>query len=105
MAFCPGRALAPRAVSLRRQQRQRPRNIGLGDEVFQTIQQLEGSQQRHQIAQSGGAGFFESFEWSQADPAPVRQFDLRQAGALRRNTPRSDRVGQTLSHFGIGQLM
>ena len=84
-ARCAGarRPFALSAFSLGRKQCKRPRGIRRRYEGFQTVQQIERPQQRHQIAQGDGAGFFEPLERRQTNAALMRQFDLGQGRALR----------------------
>ena len=86
-------------------QRKRPRGIWLRNEGFQTVQQIECSQQRHEIAQGDGAGLFEPLERRQTDATPVREFDLGHGRALRRNSPSPDGVGKAFGDFRISKMI
>jgi len=64
-------------------QREGPWGIRLGNEGFQTVQQIERSQQRHEIAQGDGARLFEPLERCQTDTALMREINLGHGRALR----------------------
>jgi len=86
-------------------QREGPRGIGLGNEGFQTIQQIERSQQRYEIAQGDGARLFEPLERRQTDTTLVREIDLGHGRALRRNSPSPYGMSEALGNFCIGKMV
>ena len=84
---------------------ERRRCVRLRDESFQPIEQVERSQQRDQIAQSDGAGFFKPLQRRQSNAAFTRGLDLRQGGTLRRNSPSLDGPAEALGDLGIGEVI
>jgi len=77
-----GRPFALSSLPLRLKQGKGPRNIGFRNEKFQAVQQIESSQQGHEIAQCDGAGFFEALKGGQAHTASMGQVHLRKSGAF-----------------------
>src|SRR5882724_11047610 len=99
------RAFALGSLSLGGKQFERRRCIGLRDESFQPVQQVERPQQRDEIAQSDGAGFFKPLQRRQSNAAFARGLDLGQGSALRRNSPSLDGPAKALGDFRIGKMI
>jgi hypothetical protein len=86
-------------------QREGPWGIRLGNEGFQTVQQIEPSQQRDEIAQGDGARLFEPLERRQTDTALMSEVNLGHGRALRRNSPSPNGMSEALGYFSIGEMI
>jgi hypothetical protein len=82
------------SLFLRCEQRQRSGIIRDGNQGVQSVQQIQRSEHRHEIAQGDRAGFLEPLERGQADAALASQLDLRDRGSLGRNAPGLDGAGK-----------